>query len=119
EAHPEVEAWVKNDDRGQEHFAILYEADKTRQFYPDFLVLLADGRYAIWETKGYESTAQDKETALKADALAAYLKELRRQGIDVQGGIVVRDDKRRRWMLNDSEKYEWDEPLTAWRQFEI
>ncbi len=117
DGHPAVVAWLKNGDKGGEHFAIPYALpDGTHLFFVDFLALLTDGRFGIWDTKGHGpgGTATHDVTVPKAEALAAYRTARLVKGTTVVGGIVVIDE-RRQWMLNDCDTYRWSEDLTGWR----
>ena len=119
DGNPVVAAWLKNGDKGGEHFAIPYDlADGTHLFFPDFLAVLTDGRFGIWDTKGHGlgGTATHAVTVPKAEALAAYRAARLAEGTTVAGGIVVVDE-RRRWMLNDSDKYHWTDDLAGWKPF--
>ncbi len=65
DGHPEVVAWLKNGDKGPKYFAIPYDlADDTHLFFPDFMAVLTDGRFGIWDTKGHGlgGTATDAVT---------------------------------------------------------
>ena len=109
--------WLKNGDKGSEHFAIPYERDgKTHLFFPDFLAVLADGRIGIWDTKGHgiDGSANYADAPLKAEALVAYRKMLAEAGVSVDGGLVV-EDAQGNWMLHDTEGYRWSVELRGWR----
>ena len=121
DAHPEVEAWLKNGDRGTEYFAIPYELDgKARLFFPDFLAVLTGGRFGIWDTKGHgeDGTAAHRKTAPKADALVRYRLDRAKESVTVVGGMVVKDASGD-WMLNDSAGYSWTQQLKGWSKFTI
>lgn len=128
DADPTVAVWLKNGDHGQEHFAIKYEADSIEGlFYPDFLVKTTTGGIRMYDTKGAGdselSTGNSPDTHAKARALHAYLKALREQGVEADGGIVVRQDGR--WFLHSGENYsgsrqlEPSRPSHGWVPFEV
>lgn len=54
--HPRVRSWVRNTDRQATSFRLQTSAD---WFYPDFLVLLDDGRYVAIEYKGKDRVTND------------------------------------------------------------
>lgn len=115
--HPAVTAWLKNGDKGSEHFAIPYKQQgKTHLFFPDFLAVLSDGRIGIWDTKGHgiDGSANYADAPLKAEALVAYREERAEAGVPVEGGLVV-EDEHGRWMLHDTEGYRWSSELQGWR----
>ena len=67
EKNPHVKAWAKNDHLG---FEILYIFDGVvRNYVPDFLIRLDNGKILILETKGQE-TRKDKE---KRKALSEWI----------------------------------------------
>jgi hypothetical protein len=122
DADPAVVTWLKNRDQGSEHFAIPYKMPdgEKRLFYPDFIAVLTDGRFGIWDTKGHgiDASANHASTPPKAEALAAYRAQRKAEGVDVVGGIVVRDDDGR-WMLQDQDSYAWSQDLAGWEPFSI
>lgn len=64
DANPNVETWVRNIEREPElSFWLPTHKDK---FYPDFVVKLKDGTFAVIEYKGkvYETTDDSKEKNL-------------------------------------------------------
>jgi type III restriction enzyme len=48
DAHPMVEVWVRNVERGPRSFWLQTSTDR---FYPDFVARLKDGRYLVVEYK--------------------------------------------------------------------
>jgi type III restriction enzyme len=54
--HPRVRSWVRNTDRQDTSFWLQTSSDR---FYPDFLVLLDDGRYVAIEYKGKDRVTND------------------------------------------------------------
>jgi type III restriction enzyme len=108
EQDSDVAVWLKNGDWGQEHFAIKYALrGEEALFYPDFLVKTASGGIRIYDTKGSGSsdisTGNTPDTYAKAEALAAYTADLRKRGLDIDGGIVVK--KGWRWWWHPGEGY--------------
>ena len=69
ERMPEVKAWVRNTSQQPNSFWLQTATDK---FYPDFVALLADGRYVVIEYKGsHIMTADDaKEKRLVGELWA-------------------------------------------------
>lgn len=121
DADPKVTCWLKNGDRGTEYFALPYELNgKARLFFPDFLAILSDGRYGIWDTKGHgeDGSAAFLKTTPKAEALARYRTERAAEQTMVVGGIVVRTLDGR-WLLNDNMNYLWSPELKGWRPFAL
>jgi hypothetical protein len=95
--------------------------------YPDFLVKTVTGGIRMYDTKGAGdtelSTGNSPDTHAKARALHAYLSALREQGMDVDGGIVVRRDEH--WFLHSGEDYsgsrqlEPRRPSNGWVPFAV
>jgi type III restriction enzyme len=54
--HPRVKSWIRNTDRQDTSFWLQTSSDR---FYPDFLVLLDDGRYVALEYKGKDRITND------------------------------------------------------------
>jgi type III restriction enzyme len=48
---PSVKEWIKNGRNGSEHFAVPVGPDSL--FYPDWLVVYADGTLGIYDTKAH------------------------------------------------------------------
>lgn len=95
EAAPEgvVQWWYKNGQQGSEHLAIPYyltaEAEAAGDFelfYPDFLVLFADGTLGIFDPK---TAGSDPAAVPKHNALVAYMAEQNALGKRLVGGIVL------------------------------
>lgn len=102
-----VAVWLKNGDHGTEHFAIRYELDGERLFYPDFLIKLTDGTVCLFDTKGAGksdlSTGNTDDTHAKARALQAYVEKRRAEGYRVRCGMVVK--KNGLWWVHEGEDY--------------
>ena len=79
EENPDVEHWFKNGSSGKDAFAIRYidtkgtqttNDDEVRLFYPDWIVLYANGDIGIYDTKGgITGVANSQETRDKLKAL--------------------------------------------------
>ncbi|HBF31519.1 DEAD/DEAH box helicase family protein [Rhizobium sp.] len=69
ERMPEVKAWVRNTSQQPNSFWLQTATDK---FYPDFVALLADGRYLVVEYKGmpYITNDDSKEKRLVGELWA-------------------------------------------------
>lgn len=77
-----IQWWYKNEDSGNEHFAVRYEYDgEPHAFFPDYLVLFKDGTIGIYETKSEKDRDGKTITKAKAEALQVYMKNLK-------GGIL-------------------------------
>ncbi len=99
--------WFKNGVSEVKYFAIKYvdETGEERAFYPDFIVMMADGRIGIFDTKSGITAKVAKE---KSEALANYVKDQnKRHNKKLFGGIVIFKDGSCRY--NDAEKYTFDE----------
>ena len=76
-----VKWYYKNGDKGQKYFSIAYMDNfgVMNLFYPDYLVMLDDGRFFIIETKGGEDSEGESrnidkdKVGLKFDALKKYV----------------------------------------------
>lgn len=92
EDSPNVLHWFKNGDSGKDYFAIKYfdsTENRNRLFYPDWFVILDDGRICILDTKG-GNTASSQETKDKAEALQGYIIKLNQKSTNKYvGGIVI------------------------------
>ena len=105
--------WHKNGDNGRTHFGIAYtEGDKEATFYPDFIVMLKDGRTGIFDTKEGK-TETEPATKAKAEALQAYILEKNTSGKKLFGGIIV--EKSGDMRLNNGAIYRTTaEAITDW-----
>lgn len=105
EASENIDWWFQNGDYGRDYFSIEYTDEKGSQnlFYPDFIVVMKDGRVGIFDTKN-GMTATSKETKHKSEALQAYFKEQNKEGKNLWGGIVVKHSGI--WKCNQEEKYQ-------------
>lgn len=114
EDSPNVVHWFKNGDSGKDYFAIKYfdsTEKRNRLFYPDWFVILDDGRICILDTKG-GNTASSIETKEKAEALQVYLEKLNSVSEKKYvGGIVV--------IMNDGQKYINDSKIYKYNSGEL
>jgi len=116
DGNPRVKWWLKNGDGGADSFGIPvgsgHEADL---FYPDWVVEFADGSYGLYDTKahGKGGSASTEDAKEKSNALWRYLAKVRKSGISVEGGLVVRDDAKR-WRVFAGEQYSWTRELKGW-----
>lgn len=113
-----IKWWFKNGDYGREYLAFKYfneEEHKDSLFYPDWFILMNDGRIGIFDTKG-GITANQLSTKNKAEALARRIKQmnnLARSDIFF-GGIIIKENGL--WYYNDSETYQtFKENSTDWK----
>ncbi len=107
----EIQWWFKQ-GVGREYFAIPYlstATGKEQLFYPDWLVMLRNGKLLITDTKG-GFTAKDTEG--RAEALAAYVSE--RPG-ELIGGITV--FRNGIWEINSSPNYQ--DSSDSWLPLEL
>ncbi|MFM9959094.1 MAG: DEAD/DEAH box helicase [Phycisphaerales bacterium] len=63
DAHPNVQTWVRNLERIEHSFWLPKAHGK---FYPDYVALLRDGRYAVIEHKGQDRAENPEELEKKA-----------------------------------------------------
>lgn len=121
EAASSVSWWFKNGEGKKEFFSIAYEfidhetkERKLANFFPDFLVGLADGQIGIFETKS-GITVTDPSTAAKSDALQAYIAKQRLEGLSLFGGVV--NVRKEDLYLYEGEKYTAD--LSLWTKLSL
>jgi type III restriction enzyme len=96
--------WFKNGDQGKDYFAIKYNnsvEEKEGLFYPDWIIRFKNGTIGIFDTKSGQ-TATSKETADKAEAMTARLKEF---GKGFVWGIAIMENGV--WYYNNSAKYSY------------
>jgi type III restriction enzyme len=85
----QINWWHKNGDNGRAHLGIAYtEGEGDYTFYPDFIVVLNDGRIGIFDTKS-GMTETEAKTKAKAESLQAYIVEKNASGAKLFGGIIV------------------------------
>lgn len=107
--------WFKNGDRDPVYFAIPYEeyGDK-KPFYVDFIVRFKDGSIGLFDTK---SGLTLQVAGPKMDGLRAYIREQKRKGKKLFGGIVTNTDARNyngRWVYFDKESKALTNNLDNW-----
>lgn len=80
---------VENGENKQDYFGIKYEypAGFIHTFYPDYLVMLFDGRLGIFEVKDMDDQQGGSYTKAKAEKLQEYIKE--QKGKKLFGGIAI------------------------------
>ncbi len=96
--------WWKNGDNKKDYFGIKYEyEDSISTFYPDYLVLLKDGRLGLFEVKDTGDRDGKTFTKVKAEALQEWLSKQKRK--DLFGGIVI--ERNNSWLINSENAYDW------------
>ena len=85
-----VDWWYKNGDDGKEHFAVPYtdSGSRRRCFYVDFIIRLKSGTICLFDTK---TCSSDEDAPEKNNALQEYMKEYRKQGKKIVGGVLIAD----------------------------
>jgi len=98
--------WWKNGENRQDYLGIKYEypQGEVHTFYPDYIVLLADGRIGIFEVKDVGDRDGLGMTKAKAERLQEYFGENGSQNLF--GGIVV--EKNDSWIINNKGAYDWE-----------
>ena len=106
--------WQNGAEHMKTNFGIKY--NETSTFQPDFIVKFKNGYIGIFDTKPINFNVED--TASKSNALSNYIKEEKKKGKYLVGGIVV--DKGNNFMinqnLNSNYKDYQDEP-NNWQYF--
>lgn len=97
-----VKWWFKNGYGEVNYFAVPYvdKFGKKAAFYVDFVVQLNDGTIGLFDTKKGKTAEDAKE---KAEGLVKYIKEQKKKGKKLFGGIVISVDGN--WRYNDKEEY--------------
>ncbi len=112
----QVKWWFKNGKQDGSYFAVPYiENGQEKPFYIDFIVMLNDGRLALFDTKGgiYAKTAKER-----AEGLAGYIATENKDGKKLFGGIVLKD--KNSWRYNDNKKYSYDpNNLNDWKFLDL
>lgn len=110
-----IEWWYQSGEKNEIYFGILYLDDngKKNTFYPDFIVQYTDGRIGIFDTKK-GSTAENRDTEIKANVLSRYIESENKKGKKLFGGIVVPDDKNENFKLNENTKHKYSYPEGDW-----
>ena len=110
-----VEWWFKNGESEIKYFAVL--RTDAGAFYPDFIIKFNDGKVGIFDTKSGR-TAGEEDAKPRADGLQIYIKEQKRTGKKLIGGIVI--NKGGTWRYNDNDEYTYDENnLDEWKVLQI
>ncbi|MBU4015466.1 DEAD/DEAH box helicase family protein [Patescibacteria group bacterium] len=108
-----IEWWFKNGQGEVNYFAVPYvdKYGKKSAFYVDFIIQLRNGDVWLLDTKKGQTAESAKE---RAEGLAKYIKEQKKKGKKLFGGIVIPADKQ--WRYNDNEKYEYNpNDLKNWK----
>lgn len=112
----QVKWWFKNGKQDGSYFAVPYiENRMNKPFYVDFIVMLNDGRIALFDTKGgiYAKTAKER-----AEGLAEYIEIENKKGKKIFGGIVIKEQNS--WRFNDSKNYAYDpNDLKDWKFLDL
>ena len=84
-------------------------------FYPDFMIQFKDGSIGILDTKSGMTAKDAKE---RAEGLQKYIKEQKKKGKKLWGGIAIFINGS--WRYNDADKYEYNpNNLSTWKILEI
>lgn len=115
EKNKQIDWWYQNGEKNEIYFGIPYtdEQGKKNTFYPDFIVQYAGGEIGIFDTKK-GSTADSKDTELKANALSQYVQKENKQGKNLFGGVVVPDDDNKNFKLNRNADHKYSYPDGNW-----
>ena len=112
-----VEWWFKNGQGEINYFAVPYvdKYGKKAAFYVDFVVRLKNGDVWLFDTKKGQTAESAKE---RAEGLAKYIKDQKKKGKKLFGGIVIPADGQ--WRYNDNEKYEYNpNDLKDWKFLDL
>lgn len=110
-----VEWWFKNGETEIKYFAVARTDEGA--FYPDFIVKFKDGNIGIFDTKKGR-TAKEEDAAPRAEGLQKWIKEQKKKGKNLRGGIVI--NVQGSWRCNDSKKYEYNpNDLSKWKFLEL
>ncbi len=112
-----VKWWFKNGETEIKYFAVYYkdESGFERAFYVDFIVQFEDGTIGLFDTKS-GMTAKDAGT--RASGLHKYIKEQKKKGKKLWGGIAVYVNGS--WRYNDNEDYVYDENnFSSWKLLQL
>jgi len=112
-----VEWWFKNGQGEVNYFAVPYvdKYGKKSAFYVDFILQLKKGDVWLLDTKKGQTAENAKE---RAEGLAKYIKEHKKKGKKLFGGIVIPADGQ--WRYNDNEKYEYNpNELKDWKFLDL
>lgn len=111
-----IEWWFKNGVSKKDFFGIKYEEnDLPQTFYPDYIIQLKSGKIFIGDTKSGSTATEAKS---RAEALQAYIKDQNKNGKNLIGGIIIKDDTKK-WRVIQQEFYNYDKnDLTNWEYFD-
>ena len=115
----QVKWWFKNGYGEVHYFAVSYinKYGKKSAFYVDFVIQLSNGRVALVDTKAGR-TAENADTKEKAEGLAKYIKEEKKKGKELFGGIVILVEGN--WRYNDRDKYSYNpKDLKGWKFLDL
>lgn len=110
-----VEWWYKNGDSGSEYFSISYynpDENKEKLFYPDWIIKTKKKTWIVDTKAGF--TAESSDTKYKAEALQAWLKDMK----GFVGGIAVQDGPNG-WKINTNATYSYDSSMKGWAPLEL
>jgi type III restriction enzyme len=111
ESSEKVKWWFKNGESEIKYFAVLRTDGWA--FYPDFIVKFDDESIGIFDTKSGR-TAETSDAGPRAEGLQKYIKEQKKKGKKLWGGIVIFVNGS--WRYNDNEVYNYDENnLGSWK----
>lgn len=101
--------WWKNGESSKDYFGIKYEypVGTVCTFYPDYIVLLTDGRLCIFEVKDMRDQGGPGPTKAKAEQLYKYVGE--NSSKHLFGGIAIQ--RNNMWLLNTMRTYDWQKYL--------
>jgi len=109
----QVEWWFKNGQGEVNYFAVPYRDKHGNKsaFYVDFIIRLKGGAVWLLDTKKGQTAEDAKE---RAEGLAKYIKDQKKKGKKLFGGIVIPAGDQ--WRYNDNEKYEYNpKDLKDWK----
>lgn len=100
-----VKWWFKNGESDKKYFAILYKDTHGLEhaFYVDFIVKFKEGMLGLYDTKGGATTEGAK---FRAEGLQRYLKEEKKEGKKLDGGIVIFEDGS--FWINRNKQYSYN-----------
>lgn len=91
-----VDWWYKNGDDGKQHFAVPYtdSGGRERCFYVDFIIRMKNGTICLFDTK---TEGSDENAPEKNNALYEYITEQRKQGLKMEGGVLIKNEGTNNW----------------------
>ena len=105
--------WQNGKEHMETNFGIKMDDGST--FQPGFIVKYKDGRLGIFDINNKKDKEEDNK--LKAKALREYIDEENRNGKNLIGGLVIKEDNEFRVNLNKKYK-EYKESSKDWDYFE-